>query len=318
MKTHHKQQKTSSKHQAKSQVICNTSCDSKTIDRRVMSYSTPRRSVLKTGVIALLAAATLAITGCATTEAPVVNEGLPTLTAGKLTIGTGLPAYEPWVLGDKPESGEGFEAAVAYAVAEELGFAKEDVVWVRTTFDEAIAPGVKNFDFNIQQYSISEERKAAVDFSSPYYETTQVVITTSTSKAANAKSIADLQAFAIGAATGTTSFNAIETVIKPTSGARAFNNSDDAKAALIAGQVDAIVIDLPSALYTTAVELDGGKIIGQLQDAGAGDQFGLVLDKDSKLTASVSSAVDALRASGKLQELADVWLAGYAGAPVLK
>jgi polar amino acid transport system substrate-binding protein len=283
-----------------------------------MSYSTPRRSVLKTGVIALVAAVSLALTGCATTAAPEAAEGLTTITTGKLTIGTGLPAYEPWVVGDMPESGEGFEAAVAYAVADQLGFAKEDVVWVRTTFDEAIAPGLKNFDFNIQQYSISEERKAAVDFSSPYYETTQVVITTAASKAANAKSLADLKEFAIGAATGTTSFNAIESIIKPTSGARAFNNSDDAKAALIAGQVDAVVIDLPTAFYLTAVELDGGKIIGQLEDAGAGDQFGLVLDKGSKLTAAVTSAVDALRDSGKLQELADTWLAGYAGAPVLK
>ena len=283
-----------------------------------MSYSTPRRSVLKTGVIAMVAAVSLALTGCATTAAPEAAEGLTTITAGKLTIGTGLPAYEPWVVGDMPESGEGFEAAVAYAVADQLGFAKEDVVWVRTTFDEAIAPGLKNFDFNIQQYSISEERKAAVDFSSPYYETTQVVITTAASKAANAKSLADLKEFAIGAATGTTSFNAIESIIKPTSGARAFNNSDDAKAALIAGQVDAVVIDLPTAFYLTAVELDGGKIIGQLEDAGAGDQFGLVLDKGSKLTAAVTAAVDALRDSGKLQELADTWLAGYAGAPVLK
>ena len=283
-----------------------------------MSYSTPRRSVLKTGVIALVAAVSLALTGCATTAAPEAAEGLATITAGKLTIGTGQPAYEPWVVGDAPEAGEGFEAAVAYAVADQLGFAKEDVVWVRTTFDEAIAPGLKNFDFNIQQYSISEERKASVDFSSPYYETTQVVITTAASKAANAKSLADLKEFAIGAATGTTSFNAIESIIKPTSGARAFNNSDDAKAALIAGQVDAVVIDLPTAFYLTAVELDGGKIIGQLEGAGAGDQFGLVLDKGSKLTASVTAAVDALRDSGKLQELADTWLAGYAGAPVLK
>lgn len=282
-----------------------------------MLFNKSKSSILKVGAIALLAAASLALSGCASTETPSTDAGLATITAGKLTIGTGLPAYEPWVVGDKPETGEGFEAAVAYAVAEELGFAKEDVVWVRTTFDEAIAPGVKNFDFNIQQYTITDERKAAVDFSSPYYETTQVVITTAASKAANAKSISDLRNFAIGAATGTTSFNAIETVIKPTSGAKAFNNSDDAKAALAAGQVDAIVIDLPTALYLTAVELEGGVIIGQLKDGGAGDQFGLVLDKGSKLTASVTAAVDALRANGKLQEITDKWLAQYAGAPVL-
>ena len=274
---------------------------------------------IKKSAIALIAAATLALTGCASvsnTEAS--SDALATITAGKLTIGTGQPAYEPWVVGDKPESGEGFEAAVAYAVAEQLGFAAEDVVWVRTTFDEAIAPGAKNFDFNLQQYSITDERKAAVDFSSPYYETTQTVITTEGSKAAKATSVADLKGLLIGAATGTTSFAAIESVIKPTAGAKAFNSNDDAKAALAAGQIDALVVDLPTALYLTAVEIEGGKIVGQLEGAAAGDQFGLVLDKGSKLTAAVTAAVDALRESGKLQELADKWLAGYAGAPVLK
>jgi polar amino acid transport system substrate-binding protein len=177
---------------------------------------------------------------------------------------------------------------------------------------------VKNFDFNLQQYSITDDRKKSVDFSSPYYETAQTVITVKGSKAVSAKTIADLKGLTIGAATGTTSFDAIEKVIKPTAGAQAFNSNDDAKAALVAGQVDAIVVDLPTALYLTAVELDGGQIIGQLDGAAAGDKFGLVLDKDSKLTAKVSAAVDALKANGTLKKLQDKWLAGYAGAPVLK
>ncbi|QKJ25922.1 amino acid ABC transporter substrate-binding protein [Aquiluna borgnonia] len=271
----------------------------------------------------------MGLAGCApaaTTEAETsaaenteaVVEVLPTLTEGKLTIGTGLPAYEPWVVGDAPESGEGFEAAVAYAVAEQLGFAPEDVIWVRTTFDEAIAPGAKTFDFNLQQYSITEERKAAIDFSSPYYYTAQTVITVAGSAAAEAKSLADLQGLLIGAATGTTSFKSIEEIIKPTAGAQAFNSNDDAKAALANGQVDAIVVDLPTAFYLTAVELDGGIILGQLEGAEAGDSFGLVLDKDSPLTEAVSAAVDALRENGKLAELEATWLADYAGAPVLK
>ncbi|BDS49655.1 ABC transporter substrate-binding protein [Rhodoluna sp. KAS3] len=274
----------------------------------------------KTGLVALATATALLLAGCASaTPTPSESpDALQTLTAGKLTIGTGEPAYEPWVVGDAPESGEGFEAAVAYAVAEELGFAASDVVWVRTTFDEAIAPGLKNFDFNLQQYSITDERKAAVDFSSPYYETTQTVITVEGSAAASATTVAELKGLQIGAATGTTSFAAIESVIKPTAGAKAFNSNDDAKAALEAGQIDALVVDLPTALYLTAVELTGGKIVGQLSGAAVGDQFGLVLDKDSPLTAAVTAAVDRLRANGKLQELADKWLADYAGAPVLK
>ncbi len=274
----------------------------------------------KTGLVALATATALLLAGCASaTPTPSESpDALQTLTAGKLTIGTGEPAYEPWVVGDAPESGEGFEAAVAYAVAEELGFAASDVVWVRTTFDEAIAPGLKNFDFNLQQYSITDERKAAVDFSSPYYETTQTVITVEGSAAAGATTVAELKGLQIGAATGTTSFAAIESVIKPTAGAKAFNSNDDAKAALESGQIDALVVDLPTALYLTAVELTGGKIVGQLSGAAVGDQFGLVLDKDSPLTAAVTAAVDRLRANGKLQELADKWLADYAGAPVLK
>jgi polar amino acid transport system substrate-binding protein len=284
-----------------------------------MSFSFDRKNFLKAAVTAVVAASVLAVAACAPTpEVKADPSALPTVTAGKLTIGTGNPAYEPWVVGDKPESGEGYEAAVAYAVAAELGFDKSDVVWVRTTFDEAIAPGVKNFDFNLQQYSITDDRKKSVDFSSPYYETAQTVITVKGSKAASAKTLADLQGLTIGAATGTTSFDAIEKVIKPTSGAQAFNSNDDAKAALAAGQVDAIVVDLPTALYLTAVELDGGQIIGQLDGAASGDKFGLVLDKDSKLTAKVSAAVDALKANGTLKKLQDKWLAGYAGAPVLK
>lgn len=276
---------------------------------------------IKKAALALATSAALVFTlsGCASTAAPeAASEELQTITAGKLTIGTGLPAYEPWVVGDAPETGEGFEAAVAYAVAAELGFAPEDVVWVRTTFDEAIAPGPKNFDFNLQQYSITDERKESVDFSSPYYSTAQTVITVAGSKAAEAKSLADLKGLLIGAATGTTSFAAIESVIAPTAGAQAFNSNDDAKAALANGQVDAIVVDLPTAFYLTAVELDGGVILGQLAGAEAGDSFGLVLDKGSPLTAAVSAAVDALRASGKLAELEATWLADYAGAPVLK
>jgi len=280
-----------------------------------------RRTALKSLTAAAIVAASLALAGCSTAATPSAtptSTELQTLTAGKLTIGTGNPAYEPWVVGDKPESGEGYEAAVAYAVAEKLGFAKADVVWVRTTFDEAIAPGAKNFDFNLQQYSITDERKANVDFSSPYYSTTQTVITVKGSKAEGVTTVAGLKGLLIGAATGTTSFTAIENVIKPTNAAQAFNSNDDAKAALQAGQIDALVVDLPTALYLTAVELKGGKIVGQLDGSAAGDQFGLVLDKDSALTAPVSAAVDALQADGTLASLQSKWLADYAGAPVLK
>ena len=276
-------------------------------------------TILRTVAVAATAALAIGLAGC---EVKGGDAGEPSqyVTDGKLTIGTGEPAYYPWVIDDAPESGEGFEAAVAYAVADELGFAPEDVVWVRTTFDEAIAPGPKNFDFNLQQFSITDERKQSVDFSSPYYETTQVVITTAASKAAGATTIEELKGFLIGAQTGTTSLATIEQVIAPTAGAQVFNTNDDAKLALESGTVDAIVVDLPTAFYLTGVELTDGIIIGQLPkpDGKSGDEFGLVLAKDSPLTADVTAAVEALREDGTLQAIADEWLADAADAPVLQ
>ena len=273
--------------------------------------------------IAAVAIAAFALTGCAPADTAATDESaITTITPGKLTIGTGLPAYEPWVVGDAPESGEGFEAAVAYAIAAELGFAAEDVVWVRTTFDEAIAPGAKNFDFNLQQYTITEERKANVDFSEAYYVTTQAVVTIKGSAAEGVTDLAGLKDLLIGAASGTTSFNAVEEIIAPTAGAQAFNSNDDAKAALAAGTIDAIVVDLPTAFFLGSAPaefggLDDGLVIGQLSGAGVGDSFGLVLDKGSSLTAAVSAAIKTLRDNGKLAELEKKWLTD-AGAPVLQ
>ena len=242
-----------------------------------------------------------------------------TVTDGVLTIATGEPAYYPYVIDDAPESGEGFEAAVAYAVAEELGFAAEDVVWVRTTFEAAIQPGPKDFDFNLQQYSITEERAANVDFSLPYYSTPQAVITQAGSAASGATSLAELQGLLIGAATGTTSFQAIEEIIQPTAGAQAFNDNDAAKLALETGQIDALVVDLPPAFYLTAVEITDGEIVGQLDGAvGVPDQWGLVLAKDSPLTDAVNEAIQSLIDSGKLADITSTWLGADQSAPVLK
>lgn len=281
------------------------------------------RFLLRTAVVGVAIAA-LALTGCASTPSGSTSESTPAgdgyVTAGKFTVGTGEPAYYPWVIDDAPESGEGFEAAVAYAVAEQLGFSAEDVVWVRSTFDEAIAPGPKDFDINLQQFSITPERAESVDFSSPYYQSTQVVVTTGSSPAAGASSIADLKDLLIGAQTGTTSFAAIEDVIEPTQPAQAFNSNDDAKLALENGQVDAIVVDLPTAFYISGVELTDGVLVGQLPqvDGAASDEFGLVLAKGSPLTSKVTAAVDTLRENGTLDELATTWLGGEGQAPLLK
>jgi polar amino acid transport system substrate-binding protein len=270
--------------------------------------------------LALAASAALALTACSAGGSSSSGGSGGYVTDGKLTIATSQPAYAPWVDDNKPQSGKGYEAAVAYAVADKLGFAKSDVVWVRDDFDKSIAPGPKDFDLNLQQFSITAERKKAVDFSSPYYTTSQVVITTAKSKAAGATSLADLKGDLIGAMTGTTSYTDAVADIAPTQQVQAFNSNDDAVTALKAGQVDAIVVDLPTGFYITGAELDDGKIVGQLPavKGDTGDQFGIVLPKGSKLTAKVSAAVDALQKDGTLAQLEQKWLNSQGNAPLLK
>lgn len=246
------------------------------------------------------------------------STGLPTVTDGVLTVATSDPAYEPWVVDNDPTSGEGFEAAVAYAVAEQLGYDADEVEWTVASFDQIIAPGAKDFDFAVNQVSISDERRAALDFSSPYYETAQAVVTLEGSPAADATSLADLKDVRIGAMVGTTSLTAAQETIAPSTPVSPFNDNDQVKQALTSGLVDAIVVDLPTALYITAAELDGGVLVGQLPDSAGGDQFGLVLDLGSPLTADVTAAVDALREDGTLAELEAQWLTDAAGAPVLQ
>jgi polar amino acid transport system substrate-binding protein len=242
---------------------------------------------------------------------------LDTQAAGKITIGTDNPAYEPWFSDNKPANGKGFESAVAYQVAERLGYPAQNVVWTNVTFNNAIAPGPKTFDFDINQFSITPERRKAVDFSSPYYLVRQTVITTKGSKIAGAKSVAELKGAKLGAQVGTTSYQAVNELIKPDAKAQVFNNNDDAKAALVNGTVDGIVVDLPTAFYMTAAELDNGVIVGQLPQVGVPEQFGLVLDLDSPLTECVSAAVDQLRQDGTLAVLEKQWLASTGGAPEL-
>ncbi|MEU1593041.1 ABC transporter substrate-binding protein [Streptomyces sp. NPDC005708] len=258
--------------------------------------------------------------GASGTSAGACARGeLTTKTSGKLTIATDEPAYEPWFKDDKPSNGEGFESAVAYAVAKQLGYDRNAVVWQTVPFNKAFAPGVKTFDFDINQVSISEEREKAVDFSSGYYDVRQAVIALKGSKAAQAKSIADLQDVKLGAQVGTTSLGYITDVVKPKQQPAVYAKNDQAKSALKNGQVDAIVTDLPTAFYITAAEVTDAKIVGQFENqGGTREQFGLVLDKGSALTRCVSSAVDALRKDRTLAKLEQQWLSDAVDAPVLK
>ena len=242
-----------------------------------------------------------------------------TLAADTLTIGTGTPAFSPWVENDAPESKEGFEAAVAYAVAAELGFGDAAVKWVRTAFDEAVQPGKKNFDFNLQQFTITDERKKTVSFSASYYSTNQAVVALEGSPAIGATTVADLKDVKFGAQTGTTSIDFITNVIKPSAEPFAYDDNAGAKAALEAKQIDAIVVDLPTAFYIAAVELTGASVVGQFPVSASTtpDNFGFVFDLDNPLVSCVDIALAALKDNGTLAEIEKTWLSDKTNAPVI-
>lgn len=268
----------------------------------------------------------LVLAGCAPSDEKPAASGtagtcdkssLPTLKAGVLTFGTDQPAYPPWFVDDDPANGKGFESAVAYAVAAKLGYETKDVQWVRVPFNAAIAPGPKTFDANLNEFSITDERKQAVDFSSPYYDVTQAVVTVKSSPAAKVSTLDGLRALRLGAQVGTTSYDAAKAV-GTAAPVAVYNNNDDAKAALTNGQIDGLVVDLPTA-FEVQSQLTDGAIVGQLPSgAGKPEQFGIVLDKGSALTACVTGAVDGLRADGTLAKLQQQWLAEAGNAPVLK
>jgi len=249
--------------------------------------------------------------------ADCTKDALKTKTAGTLTVATDKPAYPPYFVDDKPANGQGFESAVAYAIADKLGFAKGDVKWVVEPFNSSYAPGPKNFDFDVNQISITPARAKRVDFSSPYYEAPQAVVALKTSDAAKATSLSDLKDTQLGVQIGTTSLDAVNDIIKPTKQAKVFNDSNDVVAALKGKQVDAVVVDLPTAFYLTAAQVEDAKIVGQFPVPG-GDRWGALLAKGSPLTACVSKAVDSLRSSGELKTLEQKWMGSAAGAPELK
>jgi polar amino acid transport system substrate-binding protein len=243
---------------------------------------------------------------------------LKTHKAGALTVATDSPAYEPWFSGNKPANGKGFESAVAYAVAKQLGYQPTAVAWVHASFDSVIAPTPKNYDFDINEVSITPARAKAVDFSSGYYDVAQAVIALKSDKYSSAKTIAALHGAKLGAQQGTTSLTAITDQLKPGTAPRESPTNDLAVQALKNGQIDGLVVDLPTGLYITGAELDNSTIIGQLPVTGTPEQFGLVLSKGSPLTSCLSTAVDALRKAGTLDQLQHHWLTTSAGAPVLQ
>jgi polar amino acid transport system substrate-binding protein len=255
---------------------------------------------------------------CAKADLPLVN-------AGQLTVGTDNPAFPPWFGGPEkspwkvsdPRSGQGFESAVAYAVADKLGFAKNEVKWIVVPFNTSYAPGPKKFDFDINEISYTPARGKVVDFSDSYYNVNQAVVAKRATPIATAQSTADLQRYKLGAQIGTTSYEYIKQFIKPSKQPAVFDTNDAAVAALKNGQIDGLVVDLPTAFYVTAAQVPNSKIVGQFPTGNAGERFGMVFQKGNKLVGCVNHALNQLKADGTLQKIQEKWLAKVGGAPIL-
>ena len=290
---------------------------------------TPRSSIVLLALVAL--AASLVACGsddeaepssedstvAATSLEDCTPDQLETLASGTLTIATDKPAFPPYFEDDDPTNGKGFESAVGYAIADTLGFSEDQVEWVVEPFNSSYAPGPKDFDFDLNQISITPKRAEQVDFSSTYYTADQSVVAIGGSETANASSLADLADANIGVQIGTTSLDAVTESIQPSSEPQVFDTSNDVVSALENGQVDAVVVDTPTALFLTAVQIPNGEIIGEFSAPG-GDEWGALLEKDSALTGCVSAAVEELDGSGELAEIQEEWINTGGGVPTLE
>jgi polar amino acid transport system substrate-binding protein len=274
--------------------------------------------------LALLLPILLLALGCgssndSTTSASASNckpGQLATAKQGVLTVATDKPAYPPYFEDNDPSNGEGFESAVAYAIAKQLGYPPQKVQWTVEPFNSSYAPGPKNFDFDVNEISITPVREKAVDFSAPYYQANQAVVALKSSEAAQAKSLAELQDTKLGVQIGTSSLEEVEDEIEPSSRPEVFNTSNDVVQALKNGQIEAIVVDLPTALYLTAAQVPEATVVGQF-GSGGGEAWGALLAKDSPLTSCVSEAIHELKSSGELEKITRRWMSQAAGAPEL-
>ncbi|HEX4679188.1 MAG TPA: ABC transporter substrate-binding protein [Gaiellaceae bacterium] len=286
-----------------------------------------RLLLLLTTVAALAAVAVSASVAATPTASVAAAASCATVTNGQLTVGTDNPAYPPWFGGgsksswkiNDPSTGKGYESAVTYAIAKQLGYSKANVKWTYVPFNKAFAPGPKAFDFDINQISITPARAKVVSFSSSYYDVNQAIVVNNGTKIASVRSIKGLQSFKLGAQLGTTSYTYIKNRIKPSQQPAVFNSNAAAVLALKNKQIDGLMVDLPTAFYVTAVQVPNSKILGQFENkGGATDRFGVVLAKGNPLTGCVNKAISSLKANGTLKRLQQLWLAKATGAPVLK
>jgi polar amino acid transport system substrate-binding protein len=294
-------------------------------------------SVLRQAALALLAVL-VGLTSVASTLASPSRTAVPAASCakadlelvsdGKLTIGTDNPTYGPWFgggelkgskwKGNDPSTGKGFESAVAYAVAKQLGFKPSEVEWTYVPFNKSFAPGKKSFDFDVNQISFTPDRAKVVSFSNSYYNVNQALVALKGTQIAKARTIRALRDYKLGAQLGTTSYSYIEKRIRPSKKPAVFDDNAAAIQQLKNGQIDGIVVDLPTAFYVTAVQVPDGTIVGQFPSPVGGEHFGMVFAKGNPLVACVNLALAKLTRAGTLQKLQQQWLAKATGAPVLK
>jgi len=278
------------------------------------------RTPLAATVVAALALAGGALAGspaAGVAAATCTKASLALVHRGQLTVATDSPAYPPYFVNNAPANGKGFESAVAYAIAGQLGFGAGQVKWVVEPFNNSYAPGPKSFDFDINEISITGARAKAVDFSTPYYTNPQAIVVVAGSRFAHVTALAALRGAKIGVQEGTTSLSAVIAQIKPARAPQVFNTSNDVVRALREGLVDAIVVDLATGFYLTSGEIPHGVVIGQFNAAG-GDTWGVLLTRHSKLTACVDQALVRLRTTGTLASITNRWMQSGAHVPVLK
>jgi polar amino acid transport system substrate-binding protein len=283
-----------------------------------------RKAVLGLAVLVVVAAGcssstnttTSAASGASSSVADCSVDNLNLKTPGTLTIATDNPDFPPWIIHNDPTNGKGYEGALAYAVADRLGFSASEVKWLTVPFNNSYAPGPKDFDFDINNISITPEREQAVDFSEGYYDVTQALMVLEGSPFQDAKTLADIKDATFGVQQGTTSLQFISTVIQPTNPPKVYDTTNDAKAALRNGQVDGLVLDLPTAYFEATINTPNGHLVGQFPPAG--EQLGMLFEKGNPLVTCVNQALDQIKADGTLQSLQDKWLSDYQAVPVIQ
>jgi polar amino acid transport system substrate-binding protein len=296
-----------------------------------------RRIFLAAGAL-LLAVLAFAATGCGSSSKSSAGststaasscsnkDDLSLKTPDQLTIGTDNPAFPPWFGGtphkpwkvSDPNSGQGYESAVAYAVAKQLGFDKSEVTWIHVPFNTSYAPGPKSFDFDINQISFTPARAKVVGFSDSYYDVNQSVVVNKGTPIASVTTVAGLKPYKLGAQLGTTSYQFIKDSIQPSKQPSVFPSNAGAVQALKNKQIDGLVVDLPTAFYVTAVQVPNSKVLGQFPTEPGGEHFGMVFEQGNSLRACVNKALTELRSNGTLKQLQQQWLAKATGAPILK